>query len=233
MRSSTSAVLSLKASWYWHFQVRRLVLADRHQVASHDQDVGGLEDRVAEQAVGGRFELKVTDDLFERRHALEARHRDEHAEEQVQLAGFGDERLEVDGAALGVHPDAQVIQDQLADVLADVARVVEAGGQGVVVGDDEEAVVLIDQPHPIGERPDVVSQVELPGRPVAGQDSPLLLRHGTSLVWRRRAERPRASYSENGKRPSSNQGRGAFSWCHPVSADLSRGWPSLRARPSA
>ena len=35
-------------------EVRGLVLADRHEVAADDQDVGGLEDRVAEQAVARR-----------------------------------------------------------------------------------------------------------------------------------------------------------------------------------
>ena len=143
------------------FQVGRLVLADRDEVAAHDQDVGRLEDRVAEQAVRGGLELEVADDVFEGGSALEPGHRDQHAEQQVQLAGLGDERLEVDRAALGVDADAEVVEDELADVLADVARVLEAGGQGVVVGDDEEAVVLVLEPDAVRQRADVVAEVEL------------------------------------------------------------------------
>jgi hypothetical protein len=48
----------------------------------------------------------------------------------VELAGLGDERLEVDGAALGIDADREIVEDELLDVLADVARVLEAGGEG-------------------------------------------------------------------------------------------------------
>ena len=138
-----------------------------------------------------------------------------------------DQRLEVDGAALGVDADARVVEHELADVRRRSRRVSRSGGQGVVVGDDEEALVLVAEADAVLQRADVVAEVELPGGAVAGEDPALLARCCAVRVI------GVVTFRRHAKRPSSRQGRGALSWCHPVSAAEreARACP-LRARPS-
>ena len=77
-----------------------LVLADGDEVGLVEQDVGGLEERVAEEAVGGEVllaELLLL--VLVGGDALEPAERGEHAEEGVQLGVLGDVGLDEDGAS--------------------------------------------------------------------------------------------------------------------------------------
>ena len=136
-----------------------------HHLAADHQDVGGLQHRVVEQAERGALELQVAHLLLERRDALaRGSWRDEHREQQEQLRDLGDQRLQVERALVRVDADGQEVEHALADVVADVVRRARvAGGQRVVVGDQEEAVVLaaVLQLEVFFERADVVAEVEL------------------------------------------------------------------------
>jgi hypothetical protein len=57
------------------------------------------------------------------------------------------------------------------DCLDDALRVVVLGGQGVPVGDEEQAGVLVLQPDPVLQHPVVVAQVQAAGRAHPGEDS--------------------------------------------------------------
>ena len=75
--------------------VRHLVLADRHEGGAVHQDVGALQQRVAEEAVGGQIlllELLLL--VLVARHALEPAERGDHRQQQVQLGVLGHVRLD-------------------------------------------------------------------------------------------------------------------------------------------
>ena len=193
--------------------VRHLVLADRHHVASDHQDVGGLQDGIVEQTQRRGFELQVADLVLEGRDALGAGGADQHREQQEQLGDLRDQRLQVEGALARVDPNGEKVEQAVADVVADGAGLFVAGGQGVVVGDQEEALVVaaILQLEIFFKCPDVVPQVELAGgtqprqEPLAG-DLAVLLRYWHEVVLLRDA-----------KRLSSIEGTRGVSWCHPHS----------------
>ena len=80
--------------------VRLVVLAHRHQVGARQQDVGGLQHRVAQQAEGQRLSSGCAawamSLMLGRR--CQARHGHQHLEEQVQLVDLVHGRLQEDGA---------------------------------------------------------------------------------------------------------------------------------------
>src|SRR5207244_3881739 len=95
-----------------------------------------------------------------------------------ELGHFGDERLQVDRGPLRIDTDGEVVDDELADVLPDLLEVRDPRREHVVVGDQEEALVLVLEPDAVRERPVVVPEMEaLRRRPVAREDAlPRLLR---------------------------------------------------------
>ena len=58
-----------------------------------------------------------------------------------------------------VEPDGQPIGRNVQHVASDVLEFVDMVGD-LVVGDEEEAVVLLLQPHPVFERATVVTEVQ-------------------------------------------------------------------------
>ena len=80
-------------------------------------------------------------------------------------------RLDEQRAALGIEAGREVVDHDLQRVLLDAARVGVVGGQRVPVGNEEEAVVLVLQAHPIAQRADIIAQVQLSGRSHAAQDA--------------------------------------------------------------
>src|SRR5207245_5758758 len=158
--------------------VRLLVAADRHEVALHHEDVGGLEDRIAEESVRRQRQIVVAHLFLERRNPLRPRNGNEHREIEEELGHFGDARLQVDRGPLRIDPEGEVVDDELADVLPDLLEVRDPRREHVVVGDQEEALVLVLEPDAVRERPVVVPEMEaLRRRPVAREDAlPRLLR---------------------------------------------------------
>ena len=64
---------------------------------------------------------------------------------------------------IGVEPGPEPVGDQLADVGGDDARRLVLAGQRMPVGDEEEAVVLLLEAHPVEERTVQVPEVQAPG----------------------------------------------------------------------
>ena len=153
------------------FDVGLLVLPHRDDLGLHVEDIGRLEDGVEHQPQRRVLDLLIPDHVLKGRDALDPRQGDQHGEQQGQFADLRDVGLQVDGGLLGVDAHRQVIQDDLSDVFAggqDV-RLLRLGGQGVVVGDEQEDLVFVLQPHPVGQGAHVVAQVQGPRGPISGQ----------------------------------------------------------------
>ena len=92
-------MLKRRATSRVSLDVRDLILTDGDEVGLIEEDVGGLEERVAEEAVGGQVllaELLLL--VFVGGDAFEPAERGEHAEERVEFEVLGDVRLDEDGA---------------------------------------------------------------------------------------------------------------------------------------
>ena len=89
-------------------EVRHLILADRHEVRVVDDDVGGLQQRIAEEAEVRQILVgELLDLLLVGRHALEPRDRRDHLQQQVQLGVLGHERLDEERALLRIDAGAR------------------------------------------------------------------------------------------------------------------------------
>src|SRR5437899_7819975 len=87
------------------FDVRHLVFADRDKVGVVDHDVGGLKERVPQEAVGIQvLVLELFDLLLVGRYALEPTERRHHREQQVQLSVLQHPGLHEHYAFLGAQP---------------------------------------------------------------------------------------------------------------------------------
>ena len=77
--------------------MRDLVLAHRHVRRPVDQDVGALQQRIAEEAVRREvFFLELLLLILVGRHALQPAERRDHRQQQVQLGVLGHARLDED-----------------------------------------------------------------------------------------------------------------------------------------
>src|SRR5207302_5129270 len=84
----------------------------------------------------------------------------------------------IDRAPRGIDADAEIIEHEVVDVLLDLPGPVGAGREDVVIGDQEEALVLLLQPQAVLQRSHIVAQVELAGRAVSGEEAPPSLAPG-------------------------------------------------------
>ena len=86
-----------------------------------------------------------------------------------------------------VDADGEPVGGDVDHALADVGGLVGAGREGVLVGDEEVAVVLVLQRQAVLDAADVVAEVELAGGGVAGEDA-FFVRgggHGGEVIpWR-------------------------------------------------
>ena len=155
--------------------VRLVVLAHRHQMRLRQEDVGGLEHRIAQQPERDRLLVhqRGARHLLDARQPRQPRHGHEIAQEQRQLIRLMDRRLEEDRGDRRVDAGAQVVQHHAARVIGHLRDVLFAvlGGQHVQVGDDEIALVLMLQAHAVAQAAHVVPQVQAAGRPVAGENA--------------------------------------------------------------
>jgi hypothetical protein len=167
------------------FDVRRLVLAHRHVVGLVDQDVGGLQQRVAQEAVGGQVAvLELVDLVLVGRHALQPAQRRAHGQQREQFGVFGQAALDEDGALLGVQAGGDPVHDHVVDVALHHLALFVVRGQRMPVGDEEEALVFVLQPHPVLQGAVVVAEVHGAGGAHAGEDS--RSHGGYRAGWQRR-----------------------------------------------
>ena len=80
-------------------EMRKLILADRHGISTHDRDVAKLHQRIAQKSVGGDLAAQLFDLVLEGRHALQPRDRNDHRKQHLQPADLRNVRLDVDRAA--------------------------------------------------------------------------------------------------------------------------------------
>ena len=167
--------------------VGHVVLAHGHEVGARQEDVGGLEHGVAEEAEGHLLDAGALGHLLEARHAREARHGDEVLEEEGELADLGHGRLEVDDALGRVDAAGEVVEHVPRTLSAQGLDVLllGLGGEGVEVGDDEEALVLVLEADAVREAADVVAEVELAGGAVA-REYAFSVAHDVSPEWGRK-----------------------------------------------
>ena len=152
--------------------VRRLVLAHRHVGRLVDQDVGRLQQRVAEEAVGREVAvLELVHLVLVGRHALEPAERRAHRQQREQLGVLGQAALDEDGRVVGVDAGGEPVDHHVVDVLLDDAALFVVRRQRVPVGDEVEALELGLQAHPVLQRAVVVAEVQRAGRAHAREDA--------------------------------------------------------------
>src|SRR5439155_22294400 len=71
----------------------------------------------------------------------------------------------------GIDANREIVDHVVTDVLFDLLELGQARREHVVVGDEEERLVLVLKTHPVLQRPDVVPNVKLSRRAVARQDA--------------------------------------------------------------
>ncbi len=113
-RSITFAVVKLiepPRDFPRQLHVRYLVFAHRNEITFVHQDVGRLQHGIAEKSVGAQvFFLDVLLLVLVGRHALQPAQRRDHGKQQVQFRMLRHVRLDEHGAALGIQPGGQPIQ---------------------------------------------------------------------------------------------------------------------------
>lgn len=140
------------------FQVGELVFTDGDEDGAEGEDVGGLADGVEGEAEGVIFaEVLVADFILEGGVAHDAVEGDEHGEEEGELVDGGDFGLDEHLALAGVDAAGEVVGGDVEDGLADFVGFAGAGGEGVFVGDDEIAVVLVLHGQAIFDGADVMA----------------------------------------------------------------------------
>src|SRR2546429_7400759 len=153
--------------------VRHLVLAHGHVGGAVHQDVGALQQRVTEEAVGPEILLlQLLLLILVTGYALAPAERRDHRQQQVQLRVLGHVRLDEQRRDPGIEAGRQPVDEHLVHVLLQVRGLVVAGREHVPVGHEEEALVLVLQLHPVAQRAVIVAEVQPPGGSHARQDAP-------------------------------------------------------------
>jgi len=133
-----------------------------------DDDVGGHKRRIGEEP-GVDVVGLLADLLLERSAALKLTYVGVHVQEQVQLGGLRNVALDIQGGLFRVHPAGQVFRKHLLNIPVQVHRS-GVGGQGMIIRNEEEALVLMLHLDKIPECTKVVSKVQVPGRPDSAYD---------------------------------------------------------------
>ena len=143
-------------------EVGGLVLADRHERRLVDDDVGGLQDRVRQQPVVDVVGLGLALLLVGRR-ALQPADRRHRGQQPGELGVLGAMALDEERAVLGIEAEGEQRRGHLAGARAQDVGIV-GGGQGVVVDDAVDRLVLVLQAHVVADRAEVVAEVDDAGR---------------------------------------------------------------------
>ena len=148
-----------------------LVLADGHEVRLVDDDVGRLEDGIAQKSV--RVEVPVLDlllHLLERRDAFEPGQGRDHGQDEMEFGVLLDVGLEEHHAFLRVEPDGEPVQGDLERVGLDDLGVHVLRAQGVPADDRVEAPVDVLKFQPVAQGADEVAEMLRSRRPDSAED---------------------------------------------------------------
>ena len=135
------------------FDMRNLVLADRHLVRAIDEDVGAHHHRIAEEAEIRQIavgELLLL--ILVRRHPLEPADGRDHAEQQRQLGVLGHARLDEQRRARRIDAGREPVDEHVPDAFGDRFGLVEMRRERMPVGGEEQALVFFLQPDPVLQR---------------------------------------------------------------------------------
>ena len=150
-------------------EVLELVLADRHVLGLVEQDVGGLQHGIVEDAdvdaVGVLLGL-----VLELRHALEVAEPRDAVEHPRELGVLGHHRLQEQQRPLGVDAEREQVDDHLVDPARHVLGRVRLRDRVVVDDAIDRALVLVLQCDPVTNRTQVVAEVKLARRLDPGEN---------------------------------------------------------------
>ena len=150
------------------FEVLRLVVAHRDDAGLVEQDVGGHQDGVLQQAVADGFLFGGLRLVL--RHALQPADGGDAGEHPGEFGVRGNGGLHHDGAILRVDSGGQIERGDLEDFGAQFGGVL-VDCDGVQVDDAENALVIVLDAHPVFQRAEVISDVKISGRLHSGEDS--------------------------------------------------------------
>ena len=150
-------------------QVLPLVLADRHLVGLVEQDVGGLQHRVAEQPEAGLLGAALGRLVLELGHPAQLAEPGQAAEHPGQLGVLRHVALHEHHAAVRVEPGREQLGGGHPGPLPQPGRVLRHGDRVQVHHAVERLVRLLER-HPLAQRAQVVAEVEgVGGRLDAGE----------------------------------------------------------------
>ena len=165
--------------------MRQLILAHRHEIRFIEQDVRGLEDRVAQKSVRGHVAiLNLFLFFLVGRVSFQPRERRYHREQEMQDGMFRDPRLDEHRGFGRVDARGQPVDQELVDELTDAAGVGIVRRERVPIRDEEITLVLVLQAFPILQRAEIVAEMEQPARLHAAEDSFSGCGHGVFPVPR-------------------------------------------------
>ena len=154
-----------------------LVFANRDDEALSgvgiDDDVGGLQRGIAEEAVGVEVPvLDIVEGFLVGGNALEPAERRDHGEKEMEFGVFGNERLLEDDGLRGVEAGGEIVDGDLQRVFGDGGGVGVVAGERVPVGNEIETFVgrIGLKLDPVLKSAEVVADVETAGGAHAGED---------------------------------------------------------------
>ena len=133
-----------------------LILADGHDVAVVDEDVGGHEHWVGEEAGAG--DEAAGGFVFEGMSIFQHRDGGDAAEQPRQFSDFGDVALAKEGRSSWVEAAGEEIESELAAMVAEDDRIVDSG-QGVIVSNEIQGFAFMLQANGGLHHAEIISEV--------------------------------------------------------------------------
>lgn len=137
--------------------VLHLIEPDRHHIAVVDQDVGGHQDGIGEQAgIGGE---SLGDLVLVGVTLLQQAHLRDRHQQPRQLGDFGHVRLAEQRRPLRIESQSQQVNRRILRKPAQRLRIAN-GRQGVQIGDEVERLIVVLQVDVLLDRTEVIAPVE-------------------------------------------------------------------------
>src|SRR5262249_5023206 len=137
-----------------------------------DEDIRGLQDRIAEKTVCAQISLLYLFLFFLiSRIPLQPGDRNDHGEQQMQNCMLRNPRLHEYRGSLRIDASRKPIDQQLADELSDAAGIGIVRRECVPVRDKEIALELVLKAFPILQGAEIVAEMEQSARLHAAEDS--------------------------------------------------------------
>ncbi len=142
------------------FQMRQLVFSHRDEIRFVQENIGGLEDGIAEKAVGAEvlfFDLFLF--FFVGRIPFQPGDGNHHRKEQVQDGMFRDAGLNEHSRASGIDACGQPVNEEFTHEFPDSTGVGIVRGKRVPVRHEEVTLILILQRFPVLQGTKIISEM--------------------------------------------------------------------------